>query len=1071
MREKLLFVSLLMLPVAPLFAQQHAPKLIMGTVQSGQSGPFLSGVTLTLQRSQKSTVTKEDGSFYMQSVYSRDTLIVRSLGYKIKYLPVSITDSIFLSVNLQKNTQVLQGVTVSTGYQEIPKERATGSFDFISEQEINQQKGTNILDRLEGMASGVLFDFNKNIPGHESGDNLISVRGLSTINGPVDPLVVLNGFIYEGNIGNINPSDVESISVLKDAAATSIWGARAANGVIVIKTKTGKLNQEVKISFDSRLTVEERPDLYYLPQMRSGDYIDVEAFLFHKGVFDLMIENPFYAVTPAVEIFHKRALGLISSADSARQISALRHTDVRDQYLKYFYTNPLIQQYALNLRGGGKKNSYAFSVDYNRMIGEVYSSSDKINISAVNTFYPVQDVEINLGVYYTNGHTKYGRKPYNSITINGRTVPYLRFADQEGNPLSVSTLYKDSYTDTVGGGALLDWKFYPLEDYKHVNSTDESQEIFTTASVRYIFSEAFDLNLKYQYQVQDIDGSVYNDVKSFDARNKINLFSEINHSTGVVEHVIPEGGIKAVTHSKQTSYTARAQLNFKKRWNAHRIVALFGGEARQKTTALNRFTIYGYQDDPLTTAAVDFVGSYPQITTGQTRSIGGSPAYFGQIERFVSLYGNASYSFRNRYTISASARKDGSNIFGVTSNNKWTPLWSAGLAWNITNEPFYHSDALSFLKFRLTYGYSGNVDVSKSAVVSGSYHNAQITNYPAASILHLNNPELRWEKSGMINFGIDFSLKNDILSGSIEYYHKKGSDLYGDSPIDRTVSGYDDLVKNVANMKSNGVDLDLRSNILRGRLKWMAALLFNYNVSKTTKYFGDQYRRITTKFSGNYITPVVGYPLFAIAGYRWGGLDANGDPQGYLDGKLSTDYNAIRDEALEKGVDGNIVYFGPTSPTIFGSVDNRFSWRNFSLSFNFIYKFNYFFKKPYYTSTMLVDGRGALEYRDRWQKAGDEKRTSVPAFRYPADSRRSDFYANAGVNILRADNIRLHFVNLSYHFDMGHQTNQFLEGIELYCSASNLGIVWKATNSRFDPDFPEVLPPKKQWTFGLSIDF
>ncbi len=348
-------------------------------------------------------------------------------------------------------------VTANTGYQSVKPNEINGSLFVVDNKTLNEQTSPNILKRLDGVASGVLFDTKQT--GDKKKLNL-SIRGLSTINAPVDPLIVLDNFIYEGNIDNINPNDIESITILKDAAAASIWGARAGNGVIVITTKKGHFNQKLKIEVNSAVTITKKMDLFSLPQISVSDYVDVEQYLFSKGFFNNTItegeaswgNRP--ALTPGVEILLNRKYGLISASDSATQMNALKAIDSRDQYNKYFYQDAITQQYSLNLSGGSGNNAWLVSGGYNRLLSDVKAKSDKANVRVENSFKPIKNLQINLGIYYTNANSSNGGLGYNSVTINGRTVPYLKFADDNGNPLPID-MYRHGYIDTVGAGRLL----------------------------------------------------------------------------------------------------------------------------------------------------------------------------------------------------------------------------------------------------------------------------------------------------------------------------------------------------------------------------------------------------------------------------------------------------------------------------------------------------------------------------------------------------------------------------------------------------------------------------------------
>jgi TonB-linked SusC/RagA family outer membrane protein len=1000
-----------------------------------------------------------------------DTLTISSIGYATDNQ--RITKKVpLLIIQLKTASKELEEVEiVNTGYQHIPKERATGSFDFIDNKTLNQQVGTNILKRIEGVSSGVLFDNNKLINGQIKNDN-ISIRGLSTINASTAVLVVLDGFIYEGDINNLNPNDIESITILKDAAATSIWGARAGNGVVVINTKKGQFNQKLKIGLNTNFIVNEKPDLNYLPQLSSSDYINVEQFLFNQGYFDAAISSPYQALTPAVEVFNNRRMGLISAADSTSQINSLKVIDSRKQYQKYFLRNNIVQQYGVNLSGGSAINAFALSMDYEKNQGELKSLSNKINVHIENTIKPLRNLFVSIGAYYTNSNNTSGLPAYNSITVSGRQVPYLQFADAAGNPLSVATGYRDEFADTAGGGKLLNWKNYPLEDYKHDVTKINLSELYSNIDIQYKISKAFNAEIKYQYQKQGSQTDKVADINSFSTRSLINEFTQIDNATGTVNYIIPKGGIKTYYNAYTDSYTGRAQLNFNKTWNQHNVVAIIGSEVRQVHSTSDQDILYGYNEDPIKYSNVDYVTYYPTFIDGSYQKIPGNLSFSNTTNRFVSIYGNASYTYKNKYIVSASERKDGSNIFGANTNDKWKPLWSAGLNWKLSKESFYRISFLSTLGIRATYGYSGNVDLSKTAAAVAIYQtDAPATGYPYLTIRTLNNPNLRWEKTSMLNLAVDYVLKGGRISGSFEYYHKNGRDLYGSTPYDYTTWGAGpNIIKNVAAISGNGIDIVLNSSNLETGLKWNTTFFFNYNSNKTTKYNLPESEKIFSKLgSGALIIPVIGKPLYSISAYKWGGLDENGSPQGYLNGKKSTNYDSIQIEALNKGVDGNMVYMGPTSPPVFGSLINTFIWKSISLSINLSYKLGYYFQKPVLSYSDLINsGAGNKDFEKRWMKPGDELKTNVPAFTYPLNEGSGNFYQLSEINVLKADHIRIQYINLSWHLP---GKNNLMRNVELYMNCSNQGIIWKANKENLDPEYPSTIKPEKSYALGLRANF
>lgn len=1019
--------------------------------------------------------TDNDGNFTLVG-HLGDTLLVSHVSYKSILAPVTENKK-ELKIRLVPVNAALEDVTIHTGYQRLQPNETNGSFVTISNKQLNEQTGRNILDRLNGMTSSLLFNVGKHNSNPQSKTG-ITIRGLSSINGPLDPLIVVDNFVYEGDINNINPNDVESVTVLKDAAAASIWGAQAGNGVIVITTKKGTYNQKLQIDFNANIILKDKPDLYNIHRLTSANYIDYQQVLFSKGYYDnLFTSARFPVVPPAIQVFRDAAQGFTSSSDSARLIKELKSTDSRDQFTRYFYQKGVSQQYALNVRGGSQNTSWLFSGTFDKDVDNLRASYKKINLRFENTYRPILNMSIDAGVYYTNSQSKTGLPSYHDVTtMNSSTqIPYLSLVGASGASIPVPHDYNVNFIDTAGQGKLLDWRYFPLEEYRHYNNSVNTEELLAHISVRYKIIDGLNASLLYQYQKQRIESATAGDTSSFYVRDIINTFSQIDPETGVVNYGIPVGGILTRGYDNLNSYNLRGQVDLDRRFNKHHIIALVGAEVRDRWSKSSNSTYYGYNPDPFTyTTNLDFK-SYLPTFFGSAATIPGSNTLGPALEnRFVSLFGNASYTYADKYTVSGSVRKDGSNIFGAKTNNKWKPLWSAGLGWELSKEKFYQSTWLSYLKLSATYGVSGNVDLSKTALPVGITKVYGPTGLRYISINQLNNPELRWEKSYQTNFRADFALKNHIISGSIEYYLKKGRDLYAPTPYDYTTFGKGSTITaNVADMEGKGVDIILNSTNINKKLRWSTGFLFNYNTSKTTAYFSQSATNIASIIGrGNGITPIVGKPLYAIAAYRWGGLDDEGNPQGYLDNNLSEDYNAIQKSSQNEGLGGgSFVYIGPASPTVYGSLINHLNYKGVELSFNFTYKLGYYFLKPSlsYNSLALYDLDGN-EYASRWQQPGDEKSTHVPSFVYPLNADRDAFYARSEVNVLRADHIRLQFVNLSYSFLKDRPGFPF-KNLQVYVNAANLGIVWRANKYHIDPDYPNVIPQSKTYTIGIRAGF
>lgn len=1024
----------------------------------------------TISTKNVKTTSDADGSFYVTLSKPGDTLTITHTSYETEHIIINETNSALI-IEMRPKRKELNEVLISTGIQQFPKERATGSFDFIDNKTLNLQSGTNVLNRLKGVASSVLFDDTKTTSDNKKLD--FSIRGSSTINGLQDPLIILDNFPYEGDINNINPNDIESITILKDAAAASIWGTRAGNGVVVLTTKKGKFNQPLKMGFSANVIVSEKPDLYQLSQMSSSDYIDVEQLLYSQGAFSSLINDPNQtALSPALEIFLRRANGQIPQSDSASLINNLKKHDSRSDYLKYIYQAAITQTYSLNIRGGGEKMSYLISGGYDHIVGYLNERSSRATVHLENTYRPFRNMQVLFGAIYTGTNSQSGRPAYsgNGVKVGNRFVPYISLADDNGNPLSVATDYRNSYTDTAGNGKLLNWNYYPLSDYRYNTINTIGKSLLAKINLQYQIARELDIDIKYQYESEIVTSRNLDDIKSYQTRNMINLFSEIDPNTGVVTYHVPYGGILNRSDNTLSVNNLRGQINFSKEKVNQSIHAIAGGELKEAISKSDANTLYGYSDDLLTSATVDFANAYPTYISGYYEFIPNGVNLSEQTNRFLSLFANAAYSYKEKYTVSASARRDASNLFGVSTNDKWKPFWSFGFAWNISKEHFYKNSFLSYLRLRTTYGSSGNVDQSKSAVTVIRYISPNpYTNFPAAQISQYANPSLQWESVNTLNIGLDFSIFNRVVSGSVEYFQKNGNNLFGPSPVDYT-AGLNNrtITKNVASMEANGLDIAIQSKNINGQFQWNTNFLLTYYTDKTTSYYSSPGAIFSPGF-GQTISPLVGKPLYSILSFRSAGLDpSTGDPQGYLGKQISKDYNAIANSATSPD---SLVYSGNSSPKFFGSVNNIFNWKRFSLSVDITFKLGYYFRKSTIDyDNLFTNGVGHSDFQKRWQKPGDERNTSVPSMVYPNIAGRDYFYNLSEATVVKGDHIRLEFINLSYNL-----SNRVLKGsfqdLEIYFNAANLGILWRANTDKLDPDYPYTVSASKTYALGVRANF
>ncbi len=1056
----------ILLAAMPAFCQiKFSGKLI-----SEGDGTALEGATIRIKSNKQLTSTNSLGIFYLETSHTSLLLEISYMGYRSREISITLPLKEDLIISLSPSISELGEVTVSTGYQEIPRERATGSFEVIDKRLFNQQVSANVLDRLEAVANGLTVDRTTNASGR------IMIRGLSTIRGPKEPLIVLDNFPYEGDLDNINPNDVENITILKDAAAASIWGTRAGNGVIVISTKKGRLNQPFAIDFNSNITSQDKPDLSYSPQMSSGDFIDVEKMLFEKGYYSSQINSSSRPVlSPVVELLIKRAGA--SSGEQAEidaRINSYRHLDVRNDFNRRVYSNGVNQQYSLGLRGGSNILAWNMSGGYDRNNDNLSAGYDRLNFRFQNSLNAFKGLTLSSALYYTLSGNTSGKPAYGKVNSkSGNLYPYAQFADEGGSSLPLAKDYRYSYIEGLGNGKLLDWRYFPLEDYQHTPSENNIADMLLSAGLNYTINKAFNLDFKYQFQRQQSNSRNLQDQDSYFARNLVNTYSQIDPSTGRLIYKVPPGGVLDVSNSLLKSHNFRGQLNFNESWGKHELHGLAGAEIRNTGSSSNSNRTYGYNSSNLTSANVDNTITYPSIVNGANSFIPSGDGFYGTTLRYVSAFANAAYTYNSKYTISASLRRDASNLFGVSTNERWTPLGSAGISWNVSDEAFYKLDILPYLKLRATLGYSGNSDPGMTGVTTIAYSNASpYTLTPLARFDNYANPEIRWETVRMMNTGADFHTKNQRLSGSLEYYTKKGSNLFGIYPLDYTAGIGPSVLRNVASMKGNGLDLDLTSINTKGRVGWTTNWNLSYYKDRVVDYYLETMRGSRFLQNDASITGLKGKPVYSIFSYRSAGLDpATGDPRGYENGTVSKNYTSLTGTGT---LISDLEYHGSALPEFFGSIGNTFSFKNFSLTARMSFKAKYYFRsKSIEYGSLYASWNGHSDYAMRWQKAGDEAFTSIPSMVYPAVSNRDAFYKFSETLVERGDHVRFQYINLSYSMDKSFLSRLSLKEMSIYLNVNNVGILWRANKKGLDPEYISSafnLPASRSVSIGLRAN-
>lgn len=982
------------------------------------------------------------GMFYLRSV---------ALNTQVKVISAEFEPHSFLIYSRQAvNETVTQknfGTTLApvriihTGYQQLAAELSVGSTQVIGPEELQTKTSPYIKDRLEGIVSGLLLLTNKT-PGVNQG-TYFKLGPPNTINANPDPLLVVDNFPYEGDQLALNPDDIEDISVLRDAAAASIWGARAGNGVIVITTKTGKYNRRINVSFNSLVTAGRKPDIFYPDRMSSADRVFVESFLAGKGFYAQQVNDPLSPISPVVEAYYKSSLN-----DSL--LKTWGATDARNDEEKYFFRNTFRHHQTIQLTGGSKEHAFFLSTGYDQAFPELKGSQEeRMTLQASNSYKPFAGLELTAALSYTSN------KQFNTDNLPAIPVYYNHIVNAQGEPLAQPYLLNNAFIDTAGVDAagnnrLPDWHYYPKQEFDLRNKKTTDKITRAQAGIRYrnfpgIFN-GLEIGIYGQYQLARNEIEDLQDKNTFFVRNLINSYTQINGAQ--IYQPIPWGNILTTYSTNISTTNLRYQLTYNKKWSSLNSITIMAGKDHINTQReFSKNIIYNYRSsNPAGQNGLDYLTYFSQYyLPGYTLRIPFDVQSRIITEKYYSYYANGNFGWKERYFLYASGRLDKSSLYGASTNDNSIPLYSFGLAWKPSSEAFYRPRLFQDLKLRVTYGTAGNSPQQVSAIqtIRPSTYNVygDLTSVINSSPL----PSLSWEKTYIFNVGLQFRSLNEIVEGTIDWYRKRSSGLIGYRHTDIT-NGIRSEIGNVAAMASHNIDVTLTTTNINRQLQWRTKLLFSYIKDKVT-HTEDTLKEAWIYCDLTKPSSVPGKPLFGVFSFYNAGLNTAGQPVGR---NRDTNYNAMINA---KGYD-SLVYHGRSSPPVFGSITNELNWKQFTLYVTIMYKFNYYFRKQSVFYQGIYDGTSgdSKDFANRWQKPGDEKTTDVPRMEFPANIPRDYFYMYSSALVYRADHIRLQNIQLSYELKEKLLMKLPLKTGSFYFNWSNVGILWRANKLKIDPD-------------------
>lgn len=1056
------------------FSQQIT---IKGKVSAKGGTEALKGVKIHDSKALAIHYTNGDGQFKVDHNLN-DTLIFSAPGYSdLKWFGV-ISPQDTLKIELQELHHQIDEVVVSTGYYNIPKERSTGSFSHIGNKLLQREPSINILDRLEGVANGINFiRGTANKEGSKQAS--LRVRGLATIQSNSNPLIIVDEFPFDGDISSINPNDVEDITILKDAAAASIWGARAGNGVIVIRTKRGKADKKLSINALGSVLGTVRPDLFYNPDFLNAEStLEVEKFRFDKK---MMVENNWTLLSPGVELLIQHRDGKLSSEDLQQRLDILQKQDIRKEALDNLYQLGLNRQMQVNISGGSTGHTYYFSSGYDdnrsHIRGNGYS---RLTLSLNDTYQPSKWLELHASVNYTkDGTSSNGLGISDIVPMESYSsqfpYPYLRLKDENGTALAVPRKYRSAYIESAPELGLLDWSFRPLDEIgiNDISGGSNTIRIHTGANLKIL--QGLRLGFKYQYQTSVSERENYYSPDSYFVRDLVNTFTQSDMS-----RIIPLGGIREGSVGSSHWHQGRVQADYNREWGNHTLNGIAGAEIRQvNQQSTPGYRVYGYDKNTITgTTLFDYSKLYPARPRNSQRVPQAGSNFSDVTDRFLSYYSNVSYSYTKKYTLSASTRWDGSNLFGVKANQRGVPLWSLGSAWLVSEEEFFNAKWMDRLRFRLSYGYNGNVNQRESVYPIVSYMVDTYTQQHSGKLQNIGNPLLRWEKVSNLNAAVDFSIFRGRVSGSVEWYRKIASDLIGNNIVAGSTGIYKNGVVynmtnrlNYASINTRGVDLDLKTINTQGKVGWQTDWIFNYTKNKVTDYMLES-KPIITNFLGVNTNAVVGESLDQLYALPWQGLSSDdGSPLVVgKDGVLNKDYTGY----LNSLTPDDLIRVGVSVAPYSGSMRNTLTYKAFQLSFNILMSAGHVFKKSSLNyQDLLNNAKGHQEFQERWQQAGDEMKSSVPSLPSSIIANRDLIYQSSQIHYQSASHIRLHDINIGYRLrDTKFNQRLGMESLSVMLNARDLGILWKKANINVDPSYAYSLyPPQRTYSFTLQLTF
>lgn len=1040
---------LLLFGIVLIATQAMAQRTITGKV-TDENGDPLNRASVIVKGTSTGTTTNADGTYSLQVPANATILVFTSVNMSEQELKIG--PSSVINAKLSVQVQDIAEVVVTVPYGTIKKTSFTGSEATVTAKTLEKQQVTSFTNALEGLIPGIVATNGGGAPGNNEAQVLI--RGVTSINANSAPLYVVNGGPYNGDISSISMDDIESITVLKDAAAAALYGARAANGVIMVTTKRGKGKTISSVSLRQGYLSRGIPEY---DRVGPKEYYE----LFWESYRNSYLAGGSTPASAGVQASNVLAgpNGLVYNAYSVPANQVVDPTTGKlnpsarllwdESWSDALFRTASRTNANFNVSGGTEKSDYYLSAGFLNEDGILRYSGYKrynmrLNVNTAATNWLTTGVNMDGAMSRRRDVPSGGTATTNPFYYSREMGPIY--------PVYQHDLTSGAFViDPLTGQNALDWGTpaqmgtRPYAGRSNLlgslNLDDRSRYIFngnlnTYAEIKFLRNFSFKASLALTYFGSNIT-SYQN-----------NQFGDAAPTPG-----LSDGGRSTKTSDRQISLTGSEVLSWNKGYGNHHIRALVGHEN------------YRYQYNLVTANSSGF--TFPGQTELDNGTAPFSPASSYQLDQRIESYlGQVNYDYDQKYLVSASFRRDGSSRFAPSV--RWGNFYSVGAGWRITEEKFLKNVSwLNELKLKVSYGEQGNDDIGLFyQYVPYYYANGNGTYTPPSRPV---NEGLLWETNKSFNAGFDFAMLRNRLQGTIEVFNKQSDNLLFDVPLPIS-TGYASAWQNIGSMKNYGIELQLGYNIIRSSsFNWRVDLNLTHFKNKITKLPPIQEEKGIINGSKKLL---VGHSIFDFWVRDYAGVDAsNGDALYYKD-VLDTDGKPTGERVLTNVYNNASYYFkGSAIPDISGGVTNSFNYKNFDLSFLLTFSYGGLFLDNNYASIMHRGSPGIAWSSDilqRWQQPGDV--TTVPRLQNAIAGQDGTLSSRW---LLDGSYLNIKNVTLSYALTNSIANRLHLSSVKVFFNVDN---VWLFTAKKgmdpqrvFNGTADATYTPFRTMTMGFNV--